>query len=91
MWYCSRLEWKGLAVLDLSPRAAPVPAMRSASSSETRFFLPHMRQQTMAMPPRRMAPPTPPMTPPMMAFFSELRPSDPPPEPLELLRAVSVA
>ena len=31
------------------------------------------------------------MTPPMMAFFSELRPSDPPPEPLELLRAVSVA
>ena len=78
-------------MLDLSPRAAPVPAMRSASSSETRFFLPHIRQQTMAMPPSRMAPPTPPMTPPMIAFFSEVRPPESPPELLLLLlRAVSV-
>lgn len=54
-------------------------AMRSASSSATRFLRPHMRQHTSAMPPRRMAPPTPPTTPPMMLLLLLLRPPPPPP------------
>ena len=69
-----------------SPIAEPVPPMRSSSSSRPRCLRPHIRQHTIAMPPRRTAPPTPPTTPPIVFFEDELSPELPDPFPPPLFR-----
>lgn len=62
-----------------SPIAEPVPPMRSSSSSRPRCLRPQIRQHTIAMPPRRIAPPIPPTTPPIIFFEDEVSPELPDP------------
>jgi len=69
-----------------SPIAEPVPPMRSSSSSRLRCLRPQIRQHATAMPPRRIAPPTPPTTPPITFFEDELSPELPDPFTAPLFR-----
>lgn len=52
----------------------------SCGTDSLLFFLPHSLQHTKAMPPIRIAPPTPPTTPPTIFLLDVLRfvPSPPP-------------
>ncbi|KAI9653724.1 MAG: hypothetical protein M1829_001146 [Trizodia sp. TS-e1964] len=81
VWYWSRVDLNGL-LPDALP-AIPDPLDEGISSSIIAcFFLPHILQATNAIPPRRIAPPTPTTIPIISRFCPSSRPELPEPFPL---------
>ena len=85
-WCCSRVDLNGLCPpLTLLVFSLPVAeSIKSSSLTLDRLFFPQIRKATTANPPSKIAPPTPPTTPPMIFFEESDRPELDPPELLPL-------